>query len=37
MKHLLSIRDLTGADFEQILRLSEQPAPKVLQDKGVAL
>ena len=37
MKHLLSIRDLTAADFESILRLSEEPAPKVLQDKGVAL
>ena len=37
MKHLLAVRDLTAADFEQILRLSEQPAPKVLQDKGVAL
>ena len=37
MKHLLSVRDLTAADFEHILRLSEQPAPKVLQDKGVAL
>jgi ornithine carbamoyltransferase len=37
VKHLLSVRDLTAADFEQILRLSEQPAPKVLQDKGVAL
>ena len=37
MKHLLSIRDLTAADLDTILRLSEQPAPKVLQDKGVAL
>lgn len=37
MKHLLTIRDLTAADFEQILRLSEHPAPKVLQDRGVAL
>jgi len=37
VKHLLSVRDLTAADFEHILRLSEQPAPKVLQDKGVAL
>jgi ornithine carbamoyltransferase len=37
VKHLLSIRDLTSAELEQILRLSEQPAPKVLQDKGVAL
>jgi ornithine carbamoyltransferase len=37
VRHLLSIRDLTAADFERILNLSEQPAPKVLQDKGVAL
>ena len=37
MKHLLSIRDLTAADLQQILSLSEQPAPKMLQDKGVAL
>ena len=37
MRHLLSIRDLSRDDFEAILRLSEQPAPKVLQDKGVAL
>jgi ornithine carbamoyltransferase len=37
VKHLLSIRDLTAADLDTILRLSEQPAPKVLQDKGVAL
>jgi ornithine carbamoyltransferase len=37
VKHLLSIRDLTAADLEQILALSEQAAPRVLQDKGVAL
>ena len=37
MRHLLSIRDLTSADIEWILAASEQPAPRVLQDKGVAL
>jgi ornithine carbamoyltransferase len=37
VKHLLSIRDLNAAHVEQILALSEQPAPRVLQDKGVAL
>jgi ornithine carbamoyltransferase len=38
VKHLLSIRDLTKADLEAILALSEQTAcPRVLQDKGVAL
>ena len=37
MKHLLSIRDLRPVDIEAILHLSEQPAPRVLQDKGVAL
>lgn len=37
MKHLLSIRDLSAADLEAILALSEQSAPLVLQDKGVAL
>ncbi len=37
MRHLLSIRDLTAADLQKILALSEQPAPRVLQDKGVAL
>lgn len=37
MKHLLSIRDLDAADIEQILALSDRPAPRVLQDKGVAL
>lgn len=37
MKHLLSIRDLTSADLEKILALSEQPASPVLEGKGVAL
>jgi len=37
VRHLLSIRDLTAADLEWILAASEQPAPRVLQDKGVAL
>jgi ornithine carbamoyltransferase len=37
VRHLLSIRDLTAADLEWILTASEMPAPRVLQDKGVAL
>jgi ornithine carbamoyltransferase len=37
VKHLLSIRDLTVADLEAILALSEQPARRVLEGKGVAL
>jgi ornithine carbamoyltransferase len=37
VKHLLSIRDLTAADVEWILAASERPAPRMLQDKGVAL
>jgi len=37
VRHLLSIRDLTSADLEWILAASEQPAPRLLQDKGVAL
>jgi ornithine carbamoyltransferase len=37
VRHLLSIRDLTAADLDWILAASDQPAPKVLQDKGVAL
>ena len=37
MKHLLSIRDLTAADLDAILALSEQPARRVLEGKGVAL
>ncbi|MBV9527573.1 ornithine carbamoyltransferase [Sphingomonas sp.] len=37
MRHLLAIRDLTPDDLSRILELSEQPAPRVLKDKGVAL
>ena len=37
MKHLLSIRDLDRTDIEWILAASEQPHPRLLQDKGVAL
>jgi ornithine carbamoyltransferase len=37
MRHLLSIRDLSAEDLGAILSLSEQPAPKLLRDKGVAL
>lgn len=37
MKHLLAIRDLTAADVQAILALSEQPADRVLESKGVAL
>ena len=37
MKHLLAVRNLTASDLAAILQLSEQPAPKILQDKGVAL
>jgi ornithine carbamoyltransferase len=37
VKHLLSIRDLSAADLAAILALSEAPAPRVLQDQGVAL
>lgn len=37
MKHLLSIRDITAADVETILALSEGPAPPILEGKGVAL
>ena len=38
MKHLLSIRDLSAADLQSILLLSERSmCPRVLQDKGVAL
>jgi ornithine carbamoyltransferase len=37
VKHLLSIRDLTAADVEWILAASEQPHPKILEGKGVAL
>jgi ornithine carbamoyltransferase len=37
VKHLLSIRDLSAADIEWILAASEQPHPRPLQGKGVAL
>ena len=37
MRHLLSIRDLTAKDLEWILEASEQPYPRVLEGKGVAL
>src|SRR6185437_9114687 len=37
VRHLLSIRDLTAADLNRILELSERRAPRVLEDKGVAL
>jgi ornithine carbamoyltransferase len=37
VKHLLSIRDLSATDLDAILTLSEQPAPRVLAGKGVAL
>ena len=37
MKHLLAIRDLSAGDLRAILDRSRQPAPRVLQDKGVAL
>ena len=37
MKHLLAIRDLSAADLRNILEMSQSPAPRVLQDKGVAL
>lgn len=37
MKHLLSIRDLSAAELQAILALSDQPAKRVLKDKGVAL
>jgi ornithine carbamoyltransferase len=37
VKHLLSIRDLTAADLEWILGASEQPHPRPLEGKGVAL
>ena len=37
MKHLLAIRDLSAGDLRAILDRSQQPAPRVLQDKGVAL
>jgi len=37
VKHLLSIRDLTAADLNWILAASEQPYPRLLEGKGVAL
>ena len=37
MKHLLSMRDLAVADFNTILALSQQRAPRLLENKGVAL
>jgi len=37
VKHLLSIRDLTAADIHAILVLSERPARRVIEGKGVAL
>ena len=37
MRHLLSIRDLSAKDLEWILTASEQPYPRVLEGKGVAL
>jgi ornithine carbamoyltransferase len=37
VRHLLSIRDLSAADLEWILAASEQPHPRPLEGKGVAL
>lgn len=37
MRHLLAIRDLAPKDLDDILTLSEEPAPRLLKDKGVAL
>lgn len=37
MRHLLSIRDLSAKDLEWILTASEQPHPRPLEGKGVAL
>ena len=37
MRHLLSIRDLTAKDLDWILAASEQPYPRILEGKGVAL
>jgi len=37
VKHLLSMRDLAAADLEWILAASEQPHPRLLEGKGVAL
>jgi ornithine carbamoyltransferase len=37
VRHLLSIRDLNAAELNGILELSERPAQRVLEGKGVAL
>jgi ornithine carbamoyltransferase len=37
VRHLLSIRDLNAADIEWILAASQQPHPRPLEGKGVAL
>jgi ornithine carbamoyltransferase len=37
VRHLLSIRDLTAADLNWILAASEQPHPRLLEGRGVAL
>jgi ornithine carbamoyltransferase len=37
VKHLLAIRDLSADDLRTILDRSKQPAPRPLEDKGVAL
>jgi ornithine carbamoyltransferase len=37
VRHLLSIRDLTRKDLEWILAASEQPHPRILEGKGIAL
>ena len=37
MKHLLAVRDLSAGDLRAILDASKGTAPRVLQDKGVAL
>jgi len=37
VKHLLAIRDLGADDLRNILEMSQSPALRVLQDKGVAL
>jgi ornithine carbamoyltransferase len=37
VKHLLSIRDLSAGDLQWILAASEQPHPRILEGKGVAL
>jgi ornithine carbamoyltransferase len=37
VRHLLAIRDLGAADLQWILTASEQPFPRLLEGKGVAL